>query len=365
MTERQALIGIRATAFLLTSLILLNLPFVPLKRWSEKYDWLMYINLEEILIMREPPKPRPIPIPVEQARIAPRAQPSPVIAPTDVKSKPSQITVEEPTLEKPEFGMVHELFDTPPEDRPLTKLSPNASPLPDILTQRSEVGESRPPAAIPAPTSQAGRVYKGTGAPNLEPAITPGYTGPDLSLPTAEQPALGLSRGDQLATSTTPGIARGEQDFQSSVGKQAGPGNAESISLGNDLVGEGELGGLIGWLKANPAAFSPVLMAYMESGSTDLKGVTSFMGWDIFIQFSEDDGQLKIFLSRGDQGILLADSDFKRRSQFLGLGNVSRAGRDVSAINARREKPTTQYTTEFYSVFQGWMNSIGIELAGR
>lgn len=365
MTERQILMGIRGLAFVLTSVLLLNMPGVPLRALAEKYDWLMYINLEEILIMREPPKPKPIPIPIAQAQIAPRATPSPVIAPTQVTSKPSQLVVEEPSLEKPVFGMVHELFDTPPEERPQTKLLPNASPLPDIVTNRTDAGESRPPAAIPAPTSQAGRVYKGTGAPNLEPSITPGYTGPDLSLPTAEQPTVGLSRGEELATSTTPGIARGEQDFQSSVGKQAGPGNSESIALGNDLVGESEIGGLIGWLKANPANFSPVLMAYMESGDGDLKGVTSYAGWDIFIQYSQDDGQLKIFLSRGDQGILLADSDFKRRSQFLGLGSVARVGQEVNSITAKREKPTAQSTGEFYSVFQGWMQSKGINLAKR
>ncbi len=365
MTERQVHIGIRALAFVLTSVVLLNLPGVPLRALAERFDWLMYIDLEEILIMREPPKPKPIPIPISQAKIAPRATPSPVVAPTEVTSKPSQIVVEEPSLEKPVFGMVHELFDTPPEDRPQTKLSPNASPLPDIITQRADAGESRPQAAMPAPIEQSGRVYKGAGAPNLEPAITPGYTGPSLDLPQATQPTVGLSRGDELAVSKTPGIARGEMDYQSSVGKQAGPGNSESISLGTDLIGESELSGLLDWLRANPGSFSPVLMAYMETGGGDLKGVTSYGGWDIFIQFSPDDGQLKIFLSRGDQGILLADSDFKRRSQMFGLGSVSRTGRDVTSITAQRERPTVQNTTEFYSVFQGWMQSKGIQLAGR
>lgn len=365
MTDRHYLIGIRVLAVLLTSVLLLNLPGVPLRALAEKFDWLMYIDLEEILVMREKPKPKPIPIPISQAKIAPRATPSPVIAPTEVKSDPSQIIVNEPSLEKPEFGMVHELFDPPPEDRPQTKLSPTASPLPNIITQRADAGESRPQAAIPAPTEQSGRVYKGAGAPNLEPSLTPSYTGPDLNLPTAEQPAVGLSRGDELATSKTPGIARGEQDFQSSVGRQAGPGTSESITLGNDLVGESELSGLLDWLRANSGAFSPVLMAYMESDPGDLKGITSFGGWDIFIQYSEVEGQLKVFLSRADKGILLADSDFKRRSQMFGMGSVARVGRDVNSVTAQRERPTAQTTSEFYSVFQGWMSSKGIQFAGR
>jgi len=364
MTERHILTGIRITSILLTAILLLSLPEVQRVIKPAAEDFLMMVNLEEILFEREEIQRKPLPIPVAELSSSPRADASPVIAPTDVKSKPSQITVEEPSLDKPVFGMVHELFDKPPDDRPQTKLAPNASPLPDILTQRADAGESRPPSGITAPVTQSGRNYQGSGAPDLNPAITPGYTGPNLNLPQSVEPSVGLTRGDQIATSPTPGIARGES-YNSSVGSKPGQGEAESIGIGQDLVGEGEISGLVNWLKGNPAAFSPVLMAYMESGTTDLKGVTSYMGWDIFIQFSEDDGQLKIFLSRGDQGILLADSDFKRRSQFLGLGNVSRTGRDVSAINARREKPTAHNTTEFYSVFQGWMNSIGIELAGR
>ncbi|MCB9357545.1 MAG: hypothetical protein H6505_03140 [Calditrichaeota bacterium] len=365
MTERQFHIANRILAFMLTGVLLFNLPGVPRRELAERFDWLMYIDLEEILIMREKPKPKPLPIPVSTAKVAPRATPSPVVAPTQVASKPSQIVVEEPTLQKPEFGMVHELFDTPPEERPQTKLSPNASPLPDIITQRADAGESRPQAAFPAPAEQSGRVFKGTGAPDLAPALTPSYTGPNLNLPEAEQPAVGLSRGEELATSPTPGVARGEMDYQSSVGRQAGPGTSEAISLGTDLIGEGELSGLLDWLRANPGTFSPVLMAYMETNSSDLKGVTTYGGWDIFIQYSQAEGQLKIFLSRADQGILLADSDFKRRSQLFGLGSVSRTGRDVTAITARRDRPTAQLTDNFYSVFQGWMSSKGIQLAGR
>ncbi len=364
MTEKQILTGIRATSILLTAILLLSLPEVQRIIKPAAEDLLMMVNLEQILFEREEQKPKPLPIPVAEMSSSPRADASPVIAPTEMKSKPSQITVAEPSLDKPVFGMVHELFDKPPDDRPQTKLSPNASPMPDILTQRADVGEARPPSGITAPVTQSGRNYQGSGAPDLLPAITPGYTGPNLNLPESVEPSVGLTKGDQVATSPTPGIARGET-YNSSVGSKPGQGEAESIGIGQDLVGEGEISGLVAWLKANPGAFSPVLMAYLESDPGDLKGITSYAGWDIFIQYSQSDGQLKIFLSRGDQGILLADSDFKNRSQFLGLGSVARTGQEVNSVNARREKPTAQSTGEFYSVFYGWMSSKGINLAKR
>ncbi|MBU0692625.1 hypothetical protein KKH18_12535, partial [bacterium] len=132
-----------------------------------------------------------------------------------------------------------------------------------------------------------------------------------------------------------------------------------------DVIGEDELAGLLGWLRSHPGQFPQVLESYMETESRDLKGVTRYAGWDIFIQFSEDEHQLKLFLSQGTNGILLADSDFKRRSQLFGLGQVDRAGQQLSAITAKREKPDTDNTQQFYTVFQGWMQSEGISLGER
>jgi hypothetical protein len=225
--------------------------------------------------------------------------------------------------------------------------------------------EARAPAGIPANIQQRGEVFRGAGTPDLDPAEIPSYTGPDLDFPETETPTIGLSRGEEVATTTgLPGVARGEK-YTSQHGKAPGPGKSESLLPSEDLLGEGELAGLLNWLRAHQGEFPQVLMAYMETTGGDLKGVAHYGGWDIFIQFSEDEHQLKLFLSQGTTGILLADSDFKHRSQFFGTAQVNRGGAQLSAITAKRAKPTGDNTSQFYQVFQGWMESVGISLGER
>jgi hypothetical protein len=131
-------------------------------------------------------------------------------------------------------------------------------------------------------------------------------------------------------------------------------------------VKKDELSGLILWLRLQHTSFPPVVRSYLETGSGTLCGVTNYSGYDIFVQFAEDEHQLKIFLSRGSMGILLADSDFRQRSQLFAQGGVSRdATGTISAIEAMREKPSDARTMEFYRVFGDWMASKGIKMGAR
>ena len=363
--EKKVKATIRIVAAVLTAFALLSVPAMPALKAVVNMNLLMLIPLDEILVIRERPKPKPKPLPVNQSRKAPRSLPSPVIAPTEMQAAPSPIVVAEPSMEKPEFGPIHEIFDDPPDDRPPVKLDPKASPLPDIVMRETVTDEARPPAGIPANIKQRGEVFKGSGAPELEPATIASYTGPNLDFPETDKPTIGLSRGDEVATTTdVPGTARGEK-YKSAVGKAPGPGKANSMLPSEDMIGEDELAGLLNWLRSHPGQFPQVLQSYMETDYKHLKGVARFGGWDIFIQFSEDEHQLKLFMSQGTNGILLADSDFKRRSQLFGMGLVNRSGQQLTAITAKREKPTLDNTHQFYAVFQGWMQSQGISLGER
>ncbi|MBU1636267.1 hypothetical protein KKC97_01200, partial [bacterium] len=295
-SEKKIKATIRIIATVLTAVVLLSVPAVPVLQALDNANLLMLIPLDEILVLREKPKPKPKPLPVNQSRKAPRSLPSPVLAPTEMAALPSPIVVAEPSLKEPEFGPIHEIFDEPPEDRPPTKLEPQASPLPDIVMRETLTDESRPPAGIPANIQQRGEVFRGSGAPELEPATIASYTGPNLDFPETDKPTIGLSRGDEVATTTTvPGVARGEK-YKSAVGKAPGPGQSNSMLPSEDVIGEDELAGLLGWLRSHPGQFPQVLESYMETESRDLKGVTRYAGWDIFIQFSEDEHQLKLFL---------------------------------------------------------------------
>jgi hypothetical protein len=163
----------------------------------------------------------------------------------------------------------------------------------------------------------------------------------------------------------TEGLGRGlTGNYESTVGT-GGPG---SLGVGESLprITQDDLSGLIAWLRNHRTSFPDIIRAYMETRDGDLCGITSHQGWNIFVQFSEDAHQLKIFLTQGTQGILLADSDFKQRSQYFGIGRVTRGSAgDITAIEATRDKPTTSKTDEFYRVFGDWMRAQGISMGTR
>lgn len=152
-----------------------------------------------------------------------------------------------------------------------------------------------------------------------------------------------------------------EGDYVSSVG--SGGTGTSGISDGPAPISKEELAGLMEWLKRQTVDFPDVVRAYLETKDSDLCGITQNRGWDIYVQFSPVAHQLKIFVTQGQQGILLADSDFRQRSQYFAMGSVMR-GDDgkISAIQAIRDKPSAQNTEQFYSVFGDWMSGEGISL---
>lgn len=186
-------------------------------------------------------------------------------------------------------------------------------------------------------------------------------------------PGSGVGGGGEGSGSAPYGIGRGsgpeglgraaEGNYSSSVG--SGGSGSTGIADGQPPISKAELEGLMEWLKGQNVTFSPVLQAYLGTAASDLCGITSYSGWNIFVQFSQTAHQLKIFLTQGASGILLADSDFRQRSQYFAAGNVSRANNDITAIEAVRDKPSTQRTEEFYRVFGNWMSAQGISLRER
>ncbi|MFZ5432280.1 MAG: hypothetical protein ACOZB3_00755 [Calditrichota bacterium] len=365
MTEKQIKNIIRVVAGGISAVVLLTMPEVPLSKPLR--DLIMPLTLIPVdEVIEQPEKPKIQPRPPALGPLSAQAMPAPYISPSDISAPPTQIVMAEPSMDKPEVGMVSEIFDRPPEKPDLVRMSPVASPLPDIITQRSDEGPAKPPpAALPGPTAQRGELYRGAGAPTLEVSTEPAYTGPDLRIPSGDLPNAGLTRGADVPGTPTPGIGPGDR-YQSSAGTKPGADLAAGIAAQGDVVGEGELSGLLKWLRGQHADFPPVVRSYMETRSTDLLGVTSYAGWEIFVQFSEAEHQLKIFLTRGSSGILLADSDFKQRSQLFGLGRVTRDEKNiVSAIEAIREKPSRDRTDEFYRVFGSWMEAQGIKMGSR
>jgi hypothetical protein len=336
--------------------VLLSIPEMPLSRPLQQMMMpFTLIPVEEIISQPKPPPPRPRRMNV--GNVSATSMPAPYFSPSPLSAEPSQILIAEPSPEPPQVGLVSPVYEKPPDYQARVRIEPLASPLPDLLTERSDEGPARPPAALPGPVPQRGDVYRGSGAADLEPAQTPSYTGPNLNLPPNDLPSTGLSHGENLSGSPVPGIGPGER-YASAVGTNVGNGPSTGLDLAGDIIGEGELSGLLAWLRKQKAHFPDVVRSYLETRPGNLCGITSHQGWDIFIQFSELEHQLKIFLARRETGILLADSDFRQRVTRDESGIIS-------AIEAMREKPSRQRTDEFYRVFGDWMEARGIKMGSR
>ena len=364
MTEKQIKNTIRISSAVFAAVVLLSIPEMPLSRPLHKLVApFTLIPIDEIITERVPPPPKPRKM--NLGDISAPSMPAPYFSPSPLSAKPSQILIAEPSFDQPQVGLVSEVFDKPPEYEALVKIEPVASPLPDFLTERSDEGPAHPPAALPGPVPQRGQVYRGSGAADLEVSQTPAYTGPNLNLPASDLPSSGLTRGADVSGSPVPGIGPGDR-YESPVGANVGSGSSVGLDNAGDIIGEGELSGLLAWLRQQKAQFPDVVRAYLETQPGSLCGITSHAGWNIFVQFSEAEHQLKIFLTQSESGILLADSDFRQRSQLFGLGRVTRdPGGTIVAIAAIRDKPSRQRTDDFYRVFGNWMEARGIKMGSR
>jgi hypothetical protein len=276
---------------------------------------------------------------------------------------------------------------------------PVPTDLPDIASSSSGDATGILSPSLPVPQSAGGQTVRGTGAsdlPDLDLSTLPsgsgiGSNGTDLppggpgegwtgGRGLGEGTGYGGGKGSGLGTGEGSGIGPGRGSGTgggegSGIGPGRGPGYGEgtggrmavsSPTPVKQAVDADELSGLLAWLRGQRAGFPEVVKSYMETQSGDLCGITNHMGWDVLIQFAPAQHQLKIFLSRGTTGILLADSDFRQRSQLFALGTVTRSGGGVvTAVEAMREKPSLERTNEFYQVFGDWMMQNGIRMGSR
>jgi hypothetical protein len=358
MKERQILVGIRGMAFVLSFGVLSIVPdWTDLPNLSSDIP-ILIIPIERIIEWREPPPPPPPPPPRHHRAKAGKPAPSISVKPAEAQPAPANIEVAGTPAEPAEFGLLDRALDQPVTWEP--RMEPEAAPLPEIVTRKAEEGERHLPMALPGQLPSRGEVYQGRGGRDLPDASKPSYTGPSTDAPTAAMPQVGISHNVEAPDHSLPELAKGET-YQSPAGLSDSKKTSDDLSIGDDIVDEAVLSGLLRWLQGQGgASFAPVVMNYMETKPEYLKGRARFQGWDIHVQFSEIEHQLKLFLVKGETAILLADSDFRSRSQFLGLGRVTQSPSGLSAIVAVRDRPTTERTRDFYAVFYAWMQSEGI-----
>ena len=340
-------------------------------------------------IVAQPETPKQIEIGASKFSRARASAPSsatlPTFLPGEISLTPYELPASNLQTDEPKYGLIEPLMKDPALRYEASPIEPGNVPLPDLAMNQSGSSNYYPPTSLPTPQTHGGLDYKsGGGAINGPSTDLPGYgigsgngtgrgngtgtadgTGSD---PLGELPGLGSGNGNGIgnvnSTAQVPGVGGSGDRYVASTQTDQ-PATEKKKPVIEDIFSEPELSGLLKWLRGQNTRFPEVVQTFLETHPGDLCSIAKYEGWDIFIQFSENAHQLKIFLTKGSTGILLADSDFRSRSQLFGTGRVSRAASGITAIESVREKPTLERTDEFYRVFQDWLQSLSISMGSR
>jgi hypothetical protein len=342
-------------------------------------------QLTKLVAQPETPQPLQIGSPrlTRSRAMAPPSATLPTFLPGEITLTPYELPATNLlSKDEPQYSVsVPQVTDPFPQYQ-ASDVEPSAAALPNFAGNENSSSNYYPPTNLPSPQTRGGlQTIPGGGGGNIggPPSDLPGYggtggtgrgdgsgTGDAGYGPLGELPGYGTGGNGASVNSTAkvPGVG-GEGERYTASSQQIAPSSESAKPKLENIFVEPELSGLLKWIRARNSRFPEVVRTYMETHPADLCGITSYGGWDIFIQFSEDAHQLKIFLTKGAVGILLADSDFKSRSQLFGSGRVSRGQSGITSIESVREKPTIERTNEFYHVFQDWLDTQNIQMGSR
>jgi hypothetical protein len=200
----------------------------------------------------------------------------------------------------------------------------------------------------PLPASGRARAGRGTGSSRA---------GADIAL------ASGASAPDAGAGGVSPvgGDTRvvGGQQARQTASLQQGPA-VERISL--DALGDDysnlEVRALIDWMKAHPADLPIGIRQLVTHRPSFLSSVASFTvegrAYELYLMCKESLYEVHIVLVDREQATYLVDRSFQKLSTYLREGVVRRDGRDIVAVNSRRDAASNERSREFYGLFLSW-----------
>jgi len=116
---------------------------------------------------------------------------------------------------------------------------------------------------------------------------------------------------------------------------------------------------LIIWMKNNPTTFSDVFKRFMDYEEGNLTAKVKFKIsekiYELFILCKENILEVRICLIEERNSILLIDSGFKERSNYLREGGVNRSeDGSISSFFTQQKTPSEESTKEFYKIFLSW-----------
>ncbi|MDZ7332270.1 MAG: hypothetical protein ONB31_09860 [candidate division KSB1 bacterium] len=145
----------------------------------------------------------------------------------------------------------------------------------------------------------------------------------------------------------------GQLDIQLISGEQAKKRSDISVIIDD----------LMEWMKRHPSQFIPVVRSFMMYETGDLTSRVTFQHRDrrfeFYLLYKPNRREIRICLVEGNQSTMLIDSGFKKQSNYLRTGSITRGtDREIFAFSTSQLPANEQKTMEFYQVFLTWWDQV-------
>jgi len=113
------------------------------------------------------------------------------------------------------------------------------------------------------------------------------------------------------------------------------------------------------WMRKHPYEFDKVLKSFMmyEKGDLTSKVVFKYKDrlFELCLLYKEKTKEIRICLIEGEQSTMLIDSGFKKQSNYLRTGNISRMeDNTIFSFSTSQYPASEKKTSEFYQFFLSW-----------
>ena len=113
------------------------------------------------------------------------------------------------------------------------------------------------------------------------------------------------------------------------------------------------------WMKKHPYEFNHVVKSFMMYEKNDLTSKVVFKYKDrvfeLCLLYKEKIKEIRICLLEGEQSTMLIDSGFKKQSNYLRTGNISRIeDNTIFSFSTSQYPASEKKTSDFYQFFLSW-----------
>lgn len=120
---------------------------------------------------------------------------------------------------------------------------------------------------------------------------------------------------------------------------------------------------LMEWMKKHPSQFIPVVKSFMMYEMGDLTSRVTFQHRDrhfeFYLLYKPNRREIRVCLVEGNQSTMLIDSGFKKQSNYLRTGAITRdINREIFAFSTSQLPANEEKTMEFYQVFLTWWDQV-------